>query len=194
MTDAQKRFCDEYLIDLNATRAYKVAYLRCKKDETANVNGSKLLRNAKVQEYISERQKQIEKRTEVTQEQEHMVIKELAAIAFSKASDYAKLKKMKRNVPVFDGENIVDYKEEEYTGIEFTPTDELTEEQKKALSGIKEGKFGIQVDSCDKVKALELLGRHLGMFKEKVTIDGNVNTNNPFSGMSTEELRKILNE
>ena len=32
------------------------------------------------------------------------------------------------------------------------------------------------------------------MFKEKVTIDGNVNTNNPFSGMSTEELRKILNE
>lgn len=191
MTDAQKRFCDEYLIDLNATRAYKVAYPKCKKDETANAASSRMLRNVKVQEYISEKQKEIEKRTEVTQD---MVIKELAAIAFSKASDYAKLKKMKRNVPIFDGEDIVDYKEEEYTGIEFTPTDELTEEQKKALSGIKEGKFGIQVDSCDKVKALELLGRHLGMFKEKVTIDGDVNTNNPFSGMSTEELRKILNE
>lgn len=191
MTDAQKRFCDEYLIDLNATRAYKVAYSSCKKDETANVNGSKLLRNTKVQEYISEKQQEIEERTEVTQD---MVIKELAAIAFSKASDYAKLKKMKRNVPVFDGEDIVDYKEEEYTEIEFTPTDELSEEQKKALAGIKEGKFGIQVDSCDKVKALELLGKHLGMFKEKVTIDGNVNTNNPFSGMSIEELRKILNE
>lgn len=191
MTDTQKRFCDEYLIDLNATRAYKVAYPRCKKDETANAASSRMLRNVKVQEYISKKQQEIEKRTEVTQD---MVIKELAAIAFSKASDYAKLKKMKRNVPVFDGEYIVDYKEEEYTGIEFTPTDELTEEQKKALSGIKEGKFGIQVDSCDKVKALELLGKHLGMFKEKVTIDGNVNTNNPFSGMSTEELRKILNE
>lgn len=191
MTDAQKRFCDEYLIDLNATRAYKVAYSSCKKDETANVNGSKLLRNTKVQEYISEKQREIEKRTEVTQD---IVIKELAAIAFSKASDYAKLKKMKRSVPVFDGEDIVDYKEEEYIGIEFTPTNELSEEQKKALAGIKEGKFGIQVDSCDKVKALELLGKHLGMFKEKVTIDGNVNTNNPFSGMSTEELRKILNE
>lgn len=131
---------------------------------------------------------------DVEKVKQDMVIKELAAIAFSKASDYAKLKKMKRNVPIFDREDIVDYKEEEYTGIEFTPTEELTEEQKKALSGIKEGKFGIQVDSCDKVKALELLGRHLGMFKEKVTIDGNVNTNNPFSGMSTEELRKILNE
>jgi phage terminase small subunit len=191
MTDAQKRFCDEYLIDLNATRAYKVAYPKCKKDETANAASSRMLRNVKVQEYISEKQQEIEERTEVTQD---MVIKELAAIAFSKASDYAKLKKMKRNVPIFDREDIVDYKEEEYTGIEFTPTEELTEEQKKALSGIKEGKFGIQVDSCDKVKALELLGRHLGMFKEKVTIDGNVNTNNPFSGMSTEELRKILNE
>ena len=191
MTDAQKRFCDEYLIDLNATRAYKVAYPRCKKEETANAASSRMLRNVKVQEYISKKQQEIEKRTELTQD---MVIKELAAIAFSKASDYAKLKKMKRNVPIFDGEDIVDYKEEEYTGIEFIPTDELTEEQKKALSGIKEGKFGIQVDSCDKVKALELLGRHLGMFKEKVTIDGNINTNNPFSGMSTEELRKILNE
>ena len=80
---------------------------------------------------------------------------------------------MKRNVPVFDGEEIVDYKEEEYIRIEFTPTDKLTEEQKKALSGIKEGKFGIQVDSCDKVKALELLGRHLGMFN-----DVNVNMKN----------------
>lgn len=191
MTNAQKRFCDEYLIDLNATRAYKVAYSRCKKDETANVNGSKLLRNTKVQEYISEKQKDIEKRTEVTQD---MVIKELAAIAFSKASDYAILKKMERNVPIYERGVIVDYKKEEYIGIEFIPTNELSEEQKKALAGIKEGKFGIQVDSCDKVKALELLGKHLGMFKEKVTIDGNVNTNNPFSGMSTEELRKILNE
>lgn len=170
MTDAQKRFCDEYLIDLNATRAYKVAYSNCSKDETARANSSRLLTNANAQKYILEKQKEIEKRTEVTQD---MVIKELSAIAFSKASDYAKLKKMKHNVPVFDGEGIVDYKEEEYIGIEFTPTDNLTEEQKKALSGIKQGKFGLQVDSCDKVKALELLGKHLGMFS-----DINVNMKN----------------
>ena len=169
MTNAQKRFCDEYLIDLNATRAYKVAYSRCKKDETASVNGSKLLRNTKVQEYISRKQKEIEKRTEVTQD---MVIKELSAIAFSKASDYAKLKKMKRNIPIFDEEGmIVDYKEEEYTEIEFTPTDELSEEQKKALSGIKQGKFGLEVNSCDKVRALELLGRHLGIFNDKLDVN-----------------------
>lgn len=38
MTDAQKRFCDEYLVDLNATRAYKVAYPRVKKDTVAKSN------------------------------------------------------------------------------------------------------------------------------------------------------------
>ena len=47
----------------------------------------------------------------------------------------------------------------------------MTEEQKKALSGIKEGKFGIQVDSCDKVRALELLGRHLGIFNDKIDVN-----------------------
>lgn len=168
MTNAQKIFCDEYLIDLNATRAYKVAYPNCKKDETAKSAGSRLLTNVNLQTYIANKMKEREERTEITQD---MVIKELSAIAFSKASDYAKLKKMKRNVPVFDGEDIVDYKEEEYTGIEFTPTDELTEEQKKALSGIKQGKFGLEVNSCDKVRALELLGRHLGIFNDKLDVN-----------------------
>ncbi|MDE7259502.1 MAG: terminase small subunit, partial [Lachnospiraceae bacterium] len=32
---------------------------------------------------------------------------------------------------------------------------------------IKEGKFGTEVSSYDKVKALELIGKHLGMFSEK---------------------------
>lgn len=163
MTDKQKLFCDEYLIDLNATRAYKEVYKSCKKDETVNASASRLLRNVKVQAYITERMKAREQRTQITQD---MVMKELASIAFSKASDYAKLKKMKRMQPICEGGEIIDYQEIEYIGIEFTPTDELTDEQKRALSGIKEGKFGIQVDSCDKVKALELIGKHLGMFKE----------------------------
>lgn len=60
LTEKQKRFCDEYLIDLNATRAYKTAYPNVKKDNTAAVNGNKLLRNAKVKEYIDERLKQLE--------------------------------------------------------------------------------------------------------------------------------------
>lgn len=168
MTNAQKIFCDEYLIDLNASRAYKVAYKNCKSDLTARTNGSKLLTNTNIQKYIAEKMKEIEERTKVTQD---MVIRELSAIAFSKASDYAKLKKMKRKEPIYYDGEIVDYKEVEYIGIEFTPTDKLTEEQKKALSGIKEGKFGLEVNSCDKVRALELLGRHLGIFNDKIDVN-----------------------
>ena len=48
MTKKQKIFADEYLIDLNATRAYKVAYPRVKNDEVARANGSRLLTNANV--------------------------------------------------------------------------------------------------------------------------------------------------
>lgn len=55
MTEKQKIFADEYLIDLNATRAYRVAYPSVKKEEAAAVNGSKLLRNTKVAAYIQER-------------------------------------------------------------------------------------------------------------------------------------------
>lgn len=60
LTEKQKRFCDEYLVDLNATRAYRIAYPRVKSDNVAAVNGTRLLRNAKVKEYIDERLKQLE--------------------------------------------------------------------------------------------------------------------------------------
>lgn len=52
MTEKQKIFCDEYLKDLNATRAYKVAYPKVKKDEVARANGSRMLTNANVKNYI----------------------------------------------------------------------------------------------------------------------------------------------
>ena len=59
LTENQKKFCDEYLIDCNATRAYKAVYKTCKKDETASVCSSKLLRNAKVKKYIDEQLEKI---------------------------------------------------------------------------------------------------------------------------------------
>lgn len=180
MTDAQKRFCDEYLIDLNATRAYKVAYPRCKKEETANAASSRMLRNVKVQEYISKKQQEIEKRTEITQD---MVIKELAKIAFL---DIRKLYTENGQL-----KNIADMDSETAGAIASLETLEEYEGYGDDREKIGDTQ---KVKLLDKTKALELLGKHLGMFKEKVTINGNVNTNNPFSGMSTEELRKILNE
>lgn len=59
MTDKQRKFCDEYLIDCNATRAYRKAYPNVKKDSSAAVCAAKLLRIVKVQEYINEQLEKI---------------------------------------------------------------------------------------------------------------------------------------
>lgn len=54
MTDKQRRFCDEYLIDCNATRAYKVAYSHVKNDHSARTLASRLLTKVDVKNYIEE--------------------------------------------------------------------------------------------------------------------------------------------
>lgn len=60
LTNKQMIFANEYLVDLNATRAYKKAYPNVKKDSVAATNGNRLLRNAKVKNYIDEQLKKIE--------------------------------------------------------------------------------------------------------------------------------------
>ena len=150
MTKKQKIFADEYLIDLNATRAYRVAYPSVKKDETAAAAAARMLRNVKVQEYISERMQERQQRTEVTQD---MVVKELASIAFARATDYVEIRS--------DG----------VCGtVVIKPTTDLSDQQISAIAGIKEGANGIEIKLNDKEKALELLGRHLGIWNDKLDI------------------------
>lgn len=55
MTEKQKIFCDEYLVDLNGTRAYKTAYPNVKKDNSAAVRANKLLKTVEIKEYIDKR-------------------------------------------------------------------------------------------------------------------------------------------
>lgn len=154
MTEKQKIFADEYLIDLNATRAYRAAYPSVKKDETARANGSRMLTNANVAGYISDRMNERQKRTEITQD---MVLQELASIAFARATDYVEIKG--------DGTNSV---------VMVKPTTELSEEQIGAIAGIKEGANGIEIKLNDKEKALEMLGRHLGMWNDKLDVAGDM--------------------
>ena len=54
MNERQKRFCDEYLIDCNGSRAYKAVYHHIKNDEIARANASRLLANANIKNYIDE--------------------------------------------------------------------------------------------------------------------------------------------
>ena len=181
LTDKQKRFCEEYLIDLNATQAaIRAGY----SPKTAEQTASRLLRNVKVQEYIAKRQKELSRSTQITQER---VIKELALIAFSNNADYARVVEKKMQTEV-DG-MLVDVLGEDgkpimYRTVQPVLTDELTEEQKRALAVIKKGRDGLEVKSFDKVRALELLGKHLGIFTEK--IEANVNDT------TRSELQELL--
>ena len=44
----------------------------------------------------------------------------------------------------------------------------------------------------DKLRAIELMGRHLGMFKDKLELSGQIDTTNPYVGLTTEELKKLI--
>ena len=52
LTDQQKKFIEEYLIDMNGTRAYRAAYPSVKKNETAAALASRLLTKAKVKKAV----------------------------------------------------------------------------------------------------------------------------------------------
>ena len=71
MTEKEKIFADEYLIDLNATRAYKAAYPSVKKDNVASAAASRMLGNVKVKAYIDEQLEKL-KSERVADQQEVM--------------------------------------------------------------------------------------------------------------------------
>ena len=154
MTEKQKKFADEYLIDLNATRAYKAAYKSVKNDNSAMAGASRMLRNVKVATYIEEKMAERAERTEIKQDD---VVKELAKIGFAQITDYVEV----QNINGF--EKVI-----------IKPTDEIEKEKIGAIAGIKEGRNGIEIKMNDKVKALELLGKHLGMFTEKQEIKAQI--------------------
>lgn len=184
LTEKQKRFCDEYLIDLNATQAaIRAGY----SPKGMNKRVTRMMANEGITNYIQQHMKDREKRTEITQDK---VLKELAAIAFSNGSNYAKVVEKKayneKGEPIIDEET---GQQLTYKVVDMVLTDELSDIDKKAIASIKRGKNGIEVSTCDKVRALELLGRHLGMFTNKVEVSGNVN--NPFENLTTEELIRL---
>lgn len=141
LTDKQKRFVDEYLVDLNATAAAKRAGYS---EKTAYSMGQRLLKKVEIQAAIQKRQAKLRGKLEITQER---VLEELAAIAFANGTDFATIT---------------------HNGlVRLTPTSELPDEKRKAIASIKEGQYGTEVKVHDKVKALELLAKHLGMFDSK---------------------------
>jgi len=75
LSDKQKRFCDEYLIDLNATQAYiRAGY----KPKGAKENASRLITNDNAQAYIAEKQAELSDKTSITIEYVLNGIKDIA--------------------------------------------------------------------------------------------------------------------
>lgn len=147
LTDKQQRFVDEYLIDLNATQAAIRAGYSVK---TANEKGSQLLSNERIQKRISIAMAERSKRTGVNQDR---VVLELAKIAFVKMTDIVDSNgKIKENATDDDLSCI--------ESVKYKHSDTDT-----GYSIEREVKIG------SKLKALELLGKHLGMWNDKLDVN-----------------------
>ena len=145
----QQRFVQEYLIDLNATQAAIRAGYSAR---TANEQGARLLAKVSVAAAVQAEMDKRAKRTEITADR---VLKELALLGFANAEEYF--------IWGPDGVTIKD-------------SAELTPEQTAAVAEVSqtvtEQGGTIRVKLYDKRASLELIGRHLGMFKDVVEHKG----------------------
>ena len=151
LTEKQKRFVEEYLIDLNATQAairagYKVDNAR----QTATENLAKPYIVEAVEKALAERSR----RTGINQDR---VIQELAKIAFVNITD----------VVNSDCEILPDADEADLAAIEAVKVKTIP---------TKSGEVGIEreVKLSSKLKALEMLGKHLGMWNDKLDVNVNI--------------------
>lgn len=143
----QVRFVLEYLKDLNGTQAaIRAGY----SPRHACVEGSRLLANPRVKEAIERAEEQAQARTQVTIDH---ILRELARVAFADVTEVA----------YFENGKLV-----------IRDTAVLERDTRCAIAELSESTgrtHSRKVRMHDKLKALELLGRHLGMFKDKVDVD-----------------------
>ncbi len=142
----QQRFVDEYLIDLVAAKAYQRAYA-CS-DAVAETNGPRLLRNARIQAGIEQRRLLLAIRTGVTPER---VLEELARLGFSDMRKFTKW-----------GPD----------GVRLNDSDALADDDARCVAEVSqtttEGGGSLKFKLHDKVAALTQIGRHFGMFTDKI--------------------------
>lgn len=145
LTPKQTAFVAEYLVDLNATQAAIRAGYSVK---SAARIGVELLNKTQVREAIAANQAKRAQRVEITADR---VVSELARIAFA------------------DPRDLMEWGP---SGVKLKDSADLTKEQAASVAEVSETttKDGgsLKLKKHDKVKALELLGRHMGMFKDKV--------------------------
>ena len=163
LTARQQRFVEEYLVDLNAEQAAIRAGYSAK---YARGNAHKLVANSCTAAAIQARRAVLSEKLEITQER---VLQELAAIAFADVSDYVNV----------ETEQVEAWGIHPITGevcllptgwrqcVKVINTKQLPKVKRAALAGIKQGSNGIEIKLYDKHRALELMGKHLGLFENR---------------------------
>lgn len=169
LTNKQKVFVDEYLVDLNATQAAIRAGYSVK---TAEWIGPQLLTKTHVAKAVTARMADREKRTEITQDS---VLKELAKIGFANMADYMRVDH--RGDPALDFSNLT--RDQAAPLVEVTVEDFLDGRGDDARD-VRRVKFKL----ADKKGALVDIGKHLGMFTNKLELTGK-------DGGPVESKRKI---
>ena len=160
LTSQQKIFADEYLIDLNGTRAYRVAYPSCKSDEVAAASASRLLRNDKVAAYLAKAQKAREQRTEITQDR---VLLEYARLGFLDPRKLFNADGSPKGIQELDDDTAA-----AIAGLDVMEIYSGSGDDRTFVGYLKKYKM------ADKRSALDSIGKHLGMFKEKNELDVNI--------------------
>lgn len=152
LTEKQRRFCEEYLIDLNATQAAIRAGYKGTKKNTLEVIGYQLLQKTSVSDEIKKAMAERSKRTGINQDR---VVQELARIAFVNSTDV---------INPEDASVLKEASKDDTACIQSVKV--------KVTEGNKGTIVEREVKLCDKTRAIELLGRHLGMFNDKLEVKG----------------------
>ena len=142
LNDRHQVFVTEYLKDLNATAAAERAGYSAR---TARKIASALLKKSEIAAAIKAEMEKREQRTQVTVDR---VVEELAAVAFANIGDAYN----------DDGQ--------------ILPIGKMPRSFQSAIEIYQRDDRGTRIKMHDKISALEKLGRHLGMFNDKLQLKG----------------------
>lgn len=150
LTPKQRRFVDEYLIDLNATQAaIRAGY----SPKTANEQGARLLANVSIAKAIQEARDKQQERTEITQDR---VLLEYARIAFFDPRKLFRSDGSPKPVEELDTDTAA-----ALAGLEVREEFEGAGENRTFVGYTKKYKL------ANKLGALDSLAKHLGMLDGK---------------------------
>ena len=188
LTPKQEKYAQGLFKGLSQREAYKQAYdAGNMSDEAIDVEACRLADNPKVTLRINELTNEFSERNMVTKEK---VLAELAKIAFTDIKDFMEFGP--EEALMLDngsGELVKTIR----AAVQVKPSKEV---DGTVLAEVSQTRDGIKVKPHDKMKALELIGKHLAMFTDKVdqTLTGELAIKHQASKLTDEELEGKIAE